>query len=352
MEKKVYSIINLKNYHTSTIIQENMRIKVLLGFAVTTINLTLCFAQNSTTIPKDSSYNAQKVYSQIHKDYPYATLVKDELPANVSQFRDVIYTTLPNTRFGKRDLHADIFRPKTKKLLPALIMVHGGGWRSGDKSMEVPLAQLIAKQGFVTVPVEYQLSLEAPYPAAVHNLKAAVRWLKTNWEKYGVDTNKIAISGTSAGGQLAALVGTTNGLTQFEGDRANSIASSKVNAIIDIDGVISFIAPGSLNLNRKPDSPDIAWLGGSFQQKPEIWREASAGYWANESTVPMLFINSGFSRFHAGQDELVGSLKEWGIYHEVHKFNIKIHPFWLFHPWADETANYISDFMKKVFSMK
>lgn len=55
------------------------------------------------------------------------------------------------------------------------------------------------------------------------------------------------------------------------------------------------------------------------------------------------------SRFHAGQDELIGQLKEWGIHHEVYQFNVKVHPFWLFHPWVDESVNYMADFMKKVF---
>lgn len=326
-----------------------MRILTALTIPLIALAAATCQAQHSKTIPRDTSYNVQNVYSKIRKNYPYAIPVKDSLPQNLKEFRNVIYTTLQNTPYGKRDLHVDIFRPKTEKELPVLILVHGGGWRSGDKSMEVPMAQLIAKNGFVTVAVEYQLSLEASFPAAVYNLKSAIRWLKANAKEYGIDTNHIAISGTSAGGQLASLVGTTNGLAKFEGNQGNLNTSSSVHAIVDIDGVISFIAPASLNLDRKQDSPDIEWLGGSYLQKPQIWKEASAGYWANEKTVPMLFINSGYSRFHAGQDELIGSLREWGIYNEVYQFNVQVHPFWLFHPWADETSNYISSFLNKVF---
>ncbi|SER50340.1 alpha/beta hydrolase [Pedobacter rhizosphaerae] len=322
------------------------RTLTLILFSVPAVH---CAAQQSKQIPRDTSYNIAKVYSQIKKDYPYVIPVKDSLPTGLKGFRNLVYATLPNTPFGRRDLHLDVFRPKNERQLPALVLVHGGGWRSGDKSMEVPLAQLIAKSGFVTIPVEYQLSLEAQYPAAVYNIKSAIRWIKANAKTYGIDTTKIAISGTSAGGQLASLVGTTNGLPQFEGNQGVTKSSSTVQAIIDIDGVINFMAPASLNLDRKPDSPDIAWLGGSYLQRPDIWKAASAGYWANEKTVPILFLNSGFSRFHAGQDELIGSLKEWGIYHEVHQFNVKVHPFWLFHPWADESAGYIADFMKKIF---
>ena len=85
---------------------------------------------------------------------------------------------MPETPYGKRDLHADLFRPEKAGKYPALILIHGGGWRAGDKSMEVPMAQMIASKGFVAVAVEYQLSLEAKYPAAVHNIKAAIRWVR------------------------------------------------------------------------------------------------------------------------------------------------------------------------------
>lgn len=317
----------------------------------TALNLLLlvCISGSvlAQTIPRDTTYNVKKVHSQIRKEYPYAIPAADSIRGNVKEYRDVIYLTLENTPYGKRDLKVDIFQPKKAGKHPAVLFVHGGGWRSGDKSMEVPMAQLLAAKGYVTVAVEYQLSLEAKYPAAVHNLKAAVRWLKANAEKYGVDTSRIAISGTSAGGQLASLIGLSSGSEKLEGKMGkHTDFSSDVHAAMDIDGVISFIAPASLNLKRKSDSPDIEWLGGSFEEKPEIWREASAGYWANEKSIPMLFLNSGFSRFHAGQDELVGQFKEWGVYHEVHKFNVNVHPFWLFHPWVDETVNYMDNFLK------
>lgn len=325
--------------------------KRLCSYALAAIFFSPFFspAQAIREIPRDTSYNVRKVYSQIKKNFPYATPALDEVPAGVIAERNLVYSTLPQTPFGKRDLHVDVFRPAKKGKYPALIMVHGGGWRSGEKSMQVPMAEMLATKGFVTVPVEYQLLLEAKYPAAVHNIKAAIRWVKANAEKYNVDTSKIAISGCSAGGQLASLVGLTNGVEKFEGTMGNNSYSSKVHTAIDIDGVISFIAPNSLNLNRTKSSPDVEWLGGTFIEKPETWKEASAAYWANERSIPMLFLNSGYSRFHAGQDELIGQFKEWGIYHEVHQFNVKIHPFWLFHPWVDESVNYMADFMNKVF---
>ena len=327
--------------------RRNLLYIVVSGLVSMGINLT---SAQGIKIPLDSSYNVAAVYKQIHKAYPAAVPAKDSVAdSSVKAERDICYASFETEHFGKRSLHLDVFGPRIKGRYPAIIMVHGGGWRSGNKSMQIPMAQMLARRGFVAIPVEYQLSLEAPYPAAVHNIKAAIRWLKANAGKYNIDTTKVAISGCSAGGQLAALVGLTSGVKHFEGDQGVAVGSSEVKAIVDIDGVINFLAPWSLNLERKPDSPDIEWLGGSYEQKPLIWKEASSIFWAKkESTPPILFLNSGYARFHAGQDELIGMMKEWGVYHEVHKFNVQVHPFWLFHPWVDQTVDYMARFLNEV----
>lgn len=318
-------------------------------------HIILLLANLSTTaqqkpIPIDTTYNVARVHRQIHAAYPGAIPAIDSTPNSIKATRDIVYATLENTPFGKRSLHLDVFRPKNDLLRPAVIMIHGGGWRSGTRSMQVPMAQMLAAKGFVTIPVEYQLSLEAKYPAAVYNLKAAIRFVKANAKKYGIDTNHIAVSGCSAGGQLASLIGLTNGVALFEGNQGITGISSNVHAIIDIDGVVDFMAPTSLNLVRKPDAADVFWLDGTFEEKPNTWKQASPIFWAGEKTaLPMLFLNSGFSRFHAGQDELIGMMNEWGIYTEVHKFDVKVHPFWLFHPWVDDTIDYMNAFLNKIW---
>lgn len=306
--------------------------------------------EKAMKIPKDTSFTIKNEYKKYVKYFPKIKPAKDSLPANVKESRNLVYTTLKNTPFGDRDLHADVFSPKKKGKYPALIMIHGGGWKAGDKSLQVPMAQKLAAKGIVTICVEYQLSMEAKYPAAVFNIKSAVRWVRANADKFGVDPDKIAISGCSAGGQLALLVGLTNGIEDKEGSEGNLGFSSDIQAIVDMDGVVDFMAPLSLNLNRKSNSPDIEWLGGSFYEKPEIWKDASPIFWANEKSSPILFINSGFPRFHAGQDELIGMMKNWGVYTEAHKFDVELHTFWLFDPWIDQTVNYTNDFLIKVFN--
>jgi len=300
-----------------------------------------------TSIPADTTFNLKRVYRQIKSDFPQAVPAADSLPEGLIGQRDLVYAHLENTPFGPRDLHLDLFRPAGSEKYPALLLVHGGGWRAGNKSLQVPLAQRIAAHGFVTVAVEYQLLLEAKYPAAVHNIKAAVRYLRANADKFGIDPERIAISGCSAGGQLATLVGMTNGVERFEGNMGNGDFSSDVQAVIDVDGVLDFMAPLSLNPGRSKDSPDVQWLEGDFYARPDRWKEASPIFWLNENSVPVMFLNSGYPRFTAGQYEMISMMERWGIYHELHKFDVQMHPFWLFHPWFDQTVDYMVKFLKK-----
>lgn len=204
-------------------------------------------------IPKDTTFTIKNEFKKYLKYFPEIKPAKDSLPENVNQSRDLVYTTLKNTPYGDRDLHVDVFSPKKKGKYPALIMIHGGGWRAGDKSLQIPMAQMLASKGIVTICVEYQLSMEAKYPAAVHNIKSAIRWTRANAEKFGIDSDKIAVSGCSAGGQLAMLEGLTSGEESMEGNQGNLGYSSKIQAIVDMDGVVDFMAPLSLNLNRKSD---------------------------------------------------------------------------------------------------
>lgn len=157
-------------------------------------------------IPRDTSFTVHSAYVKALKNYPQIQIVSPQLPENVREIENVTYSTLKSGR----NLNLNIYRPKNDEKYPALLMVHGGGWSSGDLSLQIPMAQRIASKGYVTVPVEYRLSPESQFPAAVFDLKIAIRWIRANAEIYGIDTTKIAISGCSAGGQLAMLVGMTN----------------------------------------------------------------------------------------------------------------------------------------------
>lgn len=299
---------------------------------------------------KDTSFNTKRAFSQIQKQFPQALFVEFSLPTSVAEERNISYR---NT--GTRDLQLDIFYPKIKPkpLLPAVLIIHGGGWRSGDRSQHVPLAQKLAERGFVAVTVEYQLSTEALYPAAVYDLKAAVRWMRANAKKYHIDPDKIVSLGFSAGGQLAALLGATNEKIAFEGNLGNTQFSSKINAIVDLDGTLAFIHPES---GEGDDSKSISaatyWFGYNKTQKPELWQEAGALYHADKNTPPILFINSSVARMHAGRDDMCKRLEALHIYSEVQTFPEAPHAFVLFHPWFEPILNYTTSFLDKVFKTK
>jgi acetyl esterase/lipase len=301
-------------------------------------------------IPKDTTYTVESTYRKLLKDYPYIKPVSPVAPEGIVEKKDIVYLTIPETTFGDRNLHVDIFIPGQKeKVFPALVLIHGGGWRAGDKTLNTPMAQQLATRGFVVVSVEYRLSLEARYPAAVHDIKAAIRWMRSNAKKYQIDAERIAIGGSSAGGQLASLIGATNGNKKFEGLLGNQHFSSDVQAVIDMDGLLDFTSPENLAVKRNEKSADVFWLEGFYEQNTEKWKEASALNWVNKASPPFLFINSSQPRFHAGCTDMITRLNEFGIYSELHKLEGSPHSYWLFHPWFDPTIDYIHNFLTKVF---
>lgn len=315
--------------------------------------VTLFTAAQSREIPRDTSFTTWSTNIKILKTHPDARLVKPELPAGVKATENVVYRTLADTPFGDRQLHADIYRPDDDRRYPAVIFIHGGGWRSGSRELQRPLAMHIAAAGYVTVPVEYRLSLEAKYPAALHDVKAAVRWLRANADKYGIDPDHIAVSGCSAGGQLAGLTGITNGSARHEGTGDHAGVSSDVQAIVNIDGIVTFVSQGNIadaaeRLRKKGEMPVNAfWLGGMYDDATENWNEASAILWATPASAPICFINSQLPRYHDGREPLCEILDALGVAHETHELDSDIHPFWFFEQWFEPTVKHAVSFLDK-----
>ncbi len=321
-----------------------------LKLAVSLLVIAAASYAQSSSILRDTSFTINGTAAKVTMQYPFTKLVDSKIPKTVIKFGNVVYASL-----GDRKLHLDIFKPKRYAgLLPAVVIIHGGGWRSGDRSMEWPTAIHLAEKGYVAVTVEYRLSPEAKYPASVYDLKSAVRWLRANAGKYKIDADKIAASGCSSGGELAAFIGVTNSNKKFAGGKTNSKYSADVQAVIDIDGILDFTDPnesGKDTILSKP-SAGKAWLGYSFKENPEIWREASPINYVDKNCPPICFINSSLPRFHAGRDSVISMLNRLNIYSEVHTIANTPHPFWLFHPWFDETFNYMVKFLDRIFNRK
>ncbi len=305
-------------------------------------------AQNSSSLnsERDTSYNFNTASAKMHKKFPDAELVLPHLFENVKEVKNIVYADVSG-----RKLHLDVFYPSNSdnKNFPGVVLIHGGGWRSGDRQLVIPMAQRLAAKGYVTIAVEYRLSTDALYPAAVYDIKASIRWMRVNASKYKINSKKLAIYGCSAGGHLAALIGTTNGQKKFEGDEGNLNFSSDVQAIIDVDGVVDFYGKGSEELYKKSGKPSAAhlWFGASPKENPEVWKDAGPINHVSKTTPPILFINSGQARFHAGRDEMIKKLNVYNIYSEVHILEGTIHTFWLFNPWFEKTLNYTLVFLKK-----
>jgi acetyl esterase/lipase len=203
------------------------------------------------------------------------------------------------------------------------------------------MAKHLAVNGYVAISVEYRLGLEAPYPAAVIDLKDAIRWIREHAKKYNINLNKIVLLGASSGAHLATLVGTSANSSIFGFDE---IVSDKVQAIINIDGIVSFIHPEA----SKEGKMASIWLNGSKTENYKNWKEASPLEYVNKNTPPTLFINSSQPRFHAGRDDMIVKLNNYNIYNETHTITNSPHSFWLLNPWFDTTLDYTIEFLNKV----
>ena len=135
----------------------------------------------------------------------------------------------------------DIFIPAGKGPFPAVILIHGGGFKSGDKKAEYSLAKQLVAHEYVAICVNYRLSGEAVFPAAVHDIKAAIRFLKSNAKEYGIHPDKIGTWGASAGGNLSAMMGTSAGDSFMDG-RIGSYTNetSQIHVCVDWFGPIDF----------------------------------------------------------------------------------------------------------------
>jgi acetyl esterase/lipase/lysophospholipase L1-like esterase len=306
--------------------------------------IVIAASKAGITRSRDTSFNIQSEFIKNSKKYPSIKIVAETHSDSVVEEKNIVYG-----RGDEKKLLLDAFYPayKSSRKRTAIIFLFGGGWRSGDRSLHYPLAERLAAKGYVCFTPDYRVSTEALYPAAIYDVKAAIRWVRKNAGKYGID--KIVIGGHSAGGELAAFMGSTNGDKNFEGDSGNEGYSSKVDAVIDIDGTLAFIHPES---GEGDDSKKISaatyWFGYSKTQNPGIWNQASPLTHAGPGSAPILFLNSSIPRMHAGRDDYIKILDQYHIYSRVRTFEDTPHSFLFFEPWFERVITEIDDFLKTV----
>ena len=247
---------------------------------------------------------------------------------------------------GARELHLDLFLPPAGKSNGrAIVLVHGGGWQSGNKSNFYPMANLLAQRGYTAILPEFRLSPEAPYPAGLVDVRDAVEWTVAHAADYGIDPDRIAIGGESSGGHMAALLAFTGGTGLFTSDGR---AARPIKALVDIDGVLDLTSPLALSFENKAGakSPMGLWLGGSWEQKPERWAQANPASHLGAQSPPTLVISGGQDRFTAGRDRVRDSLESRGVPFSHVRFDRLPHTFWLFEPYLGQVVDAIDLFMR------
>jgi acetyl esterase/lipase len=276
-----------------------------------------------------NTYDAAHTYARLVREYPFIQVASDALPEGVSKTAEVVYA-----QYGTRCLKLDLYRPQGERL-PVVLLVHGGGWKSGYRAEFVPMALRLAQQGYAAVTVSYRLSGEARYPAAVQDVQAAVRWVRAHAAEYRLDAQRIALAGGSAGGQIASLAGVTG-----EG----------VRAVINIDGLSDFTSELALRYEddpKKNPSSAGAWFGGRYAEQAALWREASPIRYVRPGMPAMLFIASGQPRFSAGRDEMMAKMAAVGVASDKLLLPGTPHSFWLFDPWLQPTVDASVAFLRQ-----
>lgn len=209
----------------------------------------------------------------------------------VREMRDITYATVD----GKA-LQLDLYMPTGIANPPLLVWVHGGAWQRGSRTSA---RREFAQNGIATAAVSYRLSTEARFPAMVHDIKAAVRFLRARAADYGYRTDRIAISGDSAGAHLAALVGVSHGVAALEGNVGTHLdQSSQIQAIVDYYGATNLmtILPQSTPFGLGVREPALELLLGAPPDKtPDLARLASVVTHVDKGDPPLLI-------FHGDQD--------------------------------------------------
>lgn len=199
---------------------------------------------------------------------------------------DLVYA-----RNGEREMLLNLYHPKDQKEeLPAIVCLHGGGWANGKRQHAAHFAQALAARGFVTVSIDYRLSGEAPFPAQIEDAKAAVRWLRAHAAKWKIDPDAIGATGSSAGGHLAALLATSGGVRELEGQGDNPKFSSRIQAAAPMCAQTDLMVERIKEKSAAPKGIYRAFLGGSQEEVPETYRLASPMHHFDAEDPPTFFL--------------------------------------------------------------
>jgi acetyl esterase/lipase len=236
-------------------------------------------------------------------------LILAQAPPDVLVVRDVEFGKL-----GERALRMHLVRPTTppKDPVPAVVYVYGGGWKAGSRDAGIRPLTRLAQKGYFGASIEYRLSQEAKFPAQIEDCKCAVRFLRAKSKEYGIDPDRIGVWGPSAGGHLAALLGTSGGRKELEGMGGWADQSSRVQAVVDWFGPTDFLKMGHNKIDHdQATSPESQLIGGAIQENQEKVARANPITYVSKDAPPFLIM-------HGDQDDLV-PLAQSEMLHEALK---------------------------------
>lgn len=214
----------------------------------------------------------------------------------------VVADDVPYAKRGRRVLYMDLYWRKGRSPeaapSPVVLFLHGGGWREGSRDQAAPILYELAQRGFVAVSIDYTLSQEETFPAQLIDCKTAVAWLKERADTYTLDPKRIGVFGSSAGGHLASLLGTTADIPELSGAAVASRDTYRVQAVVDLFGpvdLVELMRQRRSAANGRSDlmgdrAPEVQLLGGDPQSKMNLAQMANPSFYASSDDPPFLII--------------------------------------------------------------
>jgi acetyl esterase/lipase len=271
------------------------------------------------------------------QDAPKFKGVQPALPDSIA-----LHENIECSHPGEFSIPLDIYVPKAAGTYPAILLIHGGGWKSRQVKNDKPLAERLALRGYVVAQVAYRLSTEAKYPAALHDCKAALRFLRAHAAEYRLDPTRIGCIGGSAGGHLSGLVGMTGGVKSLEGDGGNPDQSTAIKACVVMAATMDLI-----EANAKSNGAGYVEFFGPIGDKRDLYVEGSPITHVGKGSPPTLFIEGERDSLKIGRAEMQDKLRALGVPTEIITLKDAPHPYWMSQPWLDQTAQAAGDWFDK-----
>ena len=265
--------------------------------------------------------------------------------ADVEVRSDIVYA-----RYGDRELRLDLYLPAQRgpEPIPGIVAVRGGGWRVGDKEGFAAIASALAERGIAAASIEYRVSGEASWPAAMNDTKAAVRWLRANAPTYGIDPDALGAIGGSAGAHLVALLATTHRMDELDGEGGNEDESNRIQA------AVAMAVPSDLRLFASAGADGrgggvATFVGAGFDEQSELWSLVSPIDQVHAKAAPLLLVHSETDRVVPFEHSvsLQRRYAEEGVPVVLVPIEDAPHAFWNGSRWFDETMDRAAGFFKQ-----